>query len=295
MSEFHDAGGRHLGLVILRVASLPRALDFYEGLLGLAQTRVRGSSPLLDLDDAVYLGTSTEAQPLIGLVEDAEIASPILGVPGLYHLAFLLPERVDLARAVARLLRANWPLEGASDHVVSEAVYLSDPDGNGIELYVDRPADLWRWLPTGIDMRTLPLDLRGLLFDFRAEIDEEHTIAPDTVIGHIHLRVSDLAAAEAFYEGVLDFDVTTRAYPGALFLSSRGYHHHLGLNTWGRTIEPTPEATKSGLLAFEIVEPDPELWNQIRVRAAEEGVEIDDGVDSFRLRDQDDNLVIIRS
>jgi catechol 2,3-dioxygenase len=144
--------------------------------------------------------------------------------------------------ALARLALTRWPLDGASDHLVSEALYLSDPDGNGIELYRDRPRSEWRWQDGQLQMATLALDLDGLLEELGPEplagggaelaTVTSSGIAPGTVMGHVHLQVADLAAAERFYVDGLGLDVTVRGYPGALFVSAGGYHHHLGLNTW---------------------------------------------------------------
>ena len=119
-----------------------------------------------------------------------------------------------------------------ADHLVSEALYLSDPDGNGIELYRDRPREEWSYADGQLQMATLPLDLRSLADELTAADGPQPTVPAGTVIGHVHLQVASIPDAEAFYHGVLGFDVTTRGYPGALFVSAGGYHHHLGLNTW---------------------------------------------------------------
>jgi catechol 2,3-dioxygenase len=287
MSESRLPPATHLGAVQLRVSDLERSLYFYRDLLGL--------HPRADADGAMLLAATPSGPPLVALV-----ASP--GAPhrpprtvGLYHFALLFPERVDLARVVQRLLDSRWPLAGAADHAVSEAVYLADPDGNGVELYVDRPRNLWRWEDDEVVMHTLPLDLPRLVLHFQDELGEWSGVAPGTTIGHIHLHVSDLERAEEFYSGLLGFEVTTRSYPGALFLAAGGYHHHLGLNTWTSPRGARPPAGAAGLLAFEIVIPDHELLDRIHHDAVRRDVGIEPTQAGWRLLDQDGNAVLLRA
>jgi catechol 2,3-dioxygenase len=239
--------GTALGTVRLTVSDLDRSGVFYERAIGLRPT---------ELDDGTLAFGVTGERPLIELRGDS--AAPRLNrrAPGLYHLAVLVPTRLDLAFALARLAETRWPLDGASDHLVSEALYLSDPDGNGIEIYRDRPRQDWRYDGDQLQMSTLPLDLDGVLGELRAAT-ELQTLAPGgTTIGHVHLQVSDIAEAEAFYHGVLGFDVMVRGYPGALFVSAGGYHHHIGLNTW-HSAGAVPTAQGSvGLRSFEVSLPD---------------------------------------
>jgi catechol 2,3-dioxygenase len=176
--------------------------------------------------------------------------------PGLYHLAILLPTRLDLAFALARLVQTQWPLDGASDHLVSEALYLSDPDGNGIEIYRDRPRADWRYDGGQLEMSTLALDLNDLVGQLRGATELQAEVPAGTRVGHVHLQVAELSDAEAFYHGVLGFDVVVRGYPGALFVSAGGYHHHIGLNTWHSAgASPAPSGTV-GLRSFTIELPD---------------------------------------
>src|SRR5262249_17342915 len=154
----------------------------------------------------------------------------------------------ELARALERVARAGWAFTGASDHLVSEALYLRDPEGNGIEIYRDRPRDEWRRVDGDIEMATLPLDLAGLMAE--APEDPEAGMPAGPRRGHVHLQVADLVAAEAFSHGVLGFDVTVRSSPGALFLSAGGYHHHVGLNTWAGEGIPAPPPGARGLRSF---------------------------------------------
>ncbi|MBZ9715186.1 VOC family protein [Deinococcus multiflagellatus] len=233
-----------LGPVELTVADLPRAAAFYRQVLGLTV-----------LEDGA--ATATLGRPGLPLVRvsaqpGARPAQPTS--PGLYHLALLLPTRADLARWVQHAASLGVRL-GQSDHLVSEAFYLHDPDGHGIEVYRDRPRSEWRWTGGQVQMAGDPIDLPGLL----AEPDAQRPFAglPEgTSVGHVHLRVTDLGDTEAFYRGVLGFDVVSR-WPGALFVSVGGYHHHFGLNTWqsagGR---PAPQ-DRSQLVRVNLGLPDP--------------------------------------
>ncbi|MGH7407638.1 MAG: VOC family protein, partial [Candidatus Methylomirabilales bacterium] len=222
-----------VGPVSLTVSSLDRALRFYGGVLGLSVVRHQGGTAVLSAGGPA---------PLVVLAENPGAHRPPRSTTGLYHLAILVPSRRALAHALARLVDTRHPLHGASDHLVSEALYLADPDGNGIEIYADRPRDRWPRRGETIEMASKPVDLEGLL----AELDPpgpngSHPVDPATRIGHIHLRVADLGSSEAFYQGVLGFEVMQRDYPGALFVSAGGYHHHIGMNIWaGRDAPPPP-------------------------------------------------------
>jgi len=219
----------------LRVRDLAAMGAFYGGILGLLE--------LSRTPDTVQF-TPEGRGFVLTLVHRPEAPLHPLGAIGLYHFALLLPDRASLARIVRRVLESGWPLEGSSDHGVSEAFYLADPEGNGIELYRDRPRSSWPRRNGELAMVTRPLDVRNLLQEspFGAPLD------PATRFGHIHLRVDDLVRGEAFYAGVLGLEVTQRSYPGALFLAAGGYHHHVGLNVWGPRRWPPEGAT--GLVSY---------------------------------------------
>jgi catechol 2,3-dioxygenase len=236
--------GTSIGAVRLTVAELDRTRDFYTRAIGLVE--FEGS------DGLVRLGAGDATlEPLLELVSEPEAPPRPRHTTGLYHLAILVPTRADLARALQRVADTGWRLTGASDHLVSEALYLNDPEGNGIEIYRDRPREEWRYRDGTIQMSTDPLDLDGVLGELRRD-DEGKGMPARTRIGHVHLNVGDLTAAEAFYSGALGFDVTVRGYPGALFLSAGGYHHHIGLNTWTGEGAPPPPTWSRGLRWFEI-------------------------------------------
>ncbi|HEX6372557.1 MAG TPA: VOC family protein [Longimicrobium sp.] len=237
-----------LGRVRLQVADLERSLAWYRDVLGL---RVLQRSA-----DGASLGAHGGDAPLVVLREKrGATPAPPRGRLGLYHFAILLPDRAALGRFVAHLAGIG-ERAGASDHLVSEALYLNDPDGLGIEVYADRPRDTWRFdAQRQLAMDTRPLDLNSLV---QAAGGEPWTGMPaGTVMGHVHLHVGDTERAAAFYHAALGLDKVVWSYPGALFLSAGGYHHHLGLNTWaGPGALPAGE-NDARLLDWEIVLPRP--------------------------------------
>ena len=237
-----------LGRVRLQVSDLGRSRDYYERVLGL--------EVIDDGDGWLVLGAQRGEQPLVELRE-LRGAKPVprRGRIGLYHFAILLPDRPSLGRFLAHLEELG-AYAGMSDHFVSEAIYLTDPDGLGIEVYADRPRSSWKNHDGQLVMTTVPLDVGSVI---RAAADSaEGTkwggMPPGTVIGHVHLHVGDLDTAAAFYHGGLGLDKTVWNYPGALFLSAGGYHHHLGTNTWAVGAPPAgPDDAR--LLEWEVVVP----------------------------------------
>jgi catechol 2,3-dioxygenase len=278
--------GTVIGTVRLTVADLDRSRSFYEQALGLQAS---------ELDDGdLALGRAGE-YPLIELRGDSSAPRLNRHAAGLYHLAVLVPTRLDLALALGRLAEARWPLDGASDHLVSEALYLSDPDGNGIEIYRDRPRDQWRRSGGGLEMATLPLDLSDLLGELTGTSSPQPTVPAATRIGHVHLQVADLSQAEAFYHGLLGFDVMVRGYPGALFVSAGGYHHHIGLNTWHSAGASAPAPGTIGLRSFEVELPDAENLDQLLGRVRDSGLKIEPAACGGIVRDPSGNAVMLRS
>jgi len=250
-----------MGTVSLTVSDRARSRAFYEGALGLVAR---------ELDDGELVFGVPGEPALVRLHGDPSARTLDRRATGLFHLAILLPSRLDLAHALARLARARWPLDGVSDHLVSEALYLSDPDGNGIEIYRDRPGDQWRYDDGQLKMATLPLDLRDLAAELTGAEATQPTAPEGTVMGHVHLQVADIPESEAFYHGILGFDVTTRGYPGALFVSAGGYHHHIGLNTWHSAGSGPAAPGSIGLRSYEVWLPDAAELDRVldRVRAA---------------------------
>jgi catechol 2,3-dioxygenase len=210
-----------VGPVHLTVSRLDRSLDYYRKVVGLQ---------VLDQGDG-HASLGVGERELLGLVEE-RLARPSLRHSGLYHFALLLPERADLARWLAHAARERVQLAGLSDHFVSEALYLSDPDLHGIEIYWDRPRELWEG-QVASRMTTLPLDVQSLL----GELEEPSTdvfggLPAGTVMGHVHLKVARIAQTLEFYRDVLGFTVMAQLGSHAAFLSAGGYHHHIGANTW---------------------------------------------------------------
>ena len=236
-----------LGAAHLTVADLPRALAFYRDILGFV---ARQTAP-----GVVALSAGPDAEPIITLTEQPGARTKPARTTGLYHVAILLPSRLDLGRTLRRLVETDYPLQGASDHLVSEALYLADPDGNGLEIYRDRERDEWPRVDGQIVMDSLPLDLRALIREAVADGQEWTGVASGTRIGHVHLQVADLEEAVRFYRDILGFDLITRMGNSAAFLSAGGYHHHIGLNTWGTAGAPQAPADAVGLRSFDILLP----------------------------------------
>jgi len=207
-----------IGGVTLNVRDMNRVADFYASALGLQVQSSTNGQTVLGAGDT----------PLLTLVGDGALKPRDPSAAGLFHTAFLLPSRAHLARWLVHAAESGVRLEGASDHKVSEALYLSDPEGNGIEIYADRPTNAWHDADGAIAMATDPLDLEALA----AHADRPWAGFPaDGFIGHVHLQVGDARAAESFYAGMLGLEVMAR-YPGASFFGADGYHHQLAANHW---------------------------------------------------------------
>jgi len=254
-----NAAPLRIGRVRLKVRDLAKVAAFYEDVLGLSR--------IAEKADTVTLGTAN--MPLLELAGDPALAPRDPRSAGLFHTAFLLPSRQDLGRWLAFAAQNRIPLSGASDHIVSEAIYLADPEGNGIEIYADRAPSRWRGADGDITMATEPLDAQDLLAS--AAGTTWSGFPEGGVIGHVHLQVGDTAQADRFYSDVLGFDVASR-YPGASFFGSGGYHHQLAGNVWNsRHAGPQPQGT-AGLESVEIVLRDPSEREAILARAEKAGV-----------------------
>ncbi len=272
-----------LGPVRLRVADLEGVASFYRRAVGLHDL----PSP----EGGVRLGTLAGA-PLVELVGDAAAPARPPRSTGLFHLAILLPTRADLAQAVHRVAGAGWGFSGAADHLVSEALYLDDPEGNGIEIYRDRPREEWTHRDGELEMATLPIDLDGVLGALPAGTPDEGV--PDgAVMGHVHLQVRDIPEAEAFYSRALGFEVMVRGYPGALFVAAGGYHHHLGLNTWGTRGAPAPPVGARGLDRYTVVLPSGADLELAAARLASAGYDAAGSCGGLATADPSGNRVLI--
>ena len=235
----------HIGVVRLQVADIARSLAYYERVLGFRVVRRDESG--------VALGPAGDDSPILELRErPGARPHPKRGQLGLFHFAILVPDRASLGRFV-RHLSDIGAYAGMSDHLVSEALYLTDPDGLGIEVYADRPRADWRYADRELQMATIPLNVQDLV---AAGGTERWTGMPSgTRIGHVHLHVGNLEEAAAFYHEALGFDKVTWSYPGALFLSAGGYHHHLGTNTWATGAQAATDED-ARLIEWELVMPD---------------------------------------
>jgi catechol 2,3-dioxygenase len=270
-----------VGSVTLKVGDLRRSLAFYAGQLGLAV--------LQEGEGRVVLGAGK--RPIVAL-EEARGAQPQPPrTTGLYHAAILFPDRRSLGIKIAQLASAGIGV-GQGDHLVSEAFYLSDPDGNGLELYRDRPRSEWQWDGETVRMATDPVDVEGMFAEI-GDLDAAmgRPEAPEGAkLGHMHLRVGDIALAEKYYVDTLGFDVTAR-WPGALFVSAGGYHHHVGLNTWqSRGAPPAPEDS-AGLREFSLVLPDVAEVERVAERATVAGFAMSREGDTVLLRDPFENRI----
>jgi len=266
------------GPVCLTVADIDASLAFYRSAIGLE---------VLERDEAVAR-VGAGARELLLLVEEPG-ARPAHGFTGLYHFALLVPGRKELARWLAHAARERVPLTGLSDHYVSEAIYLNDPDAHGIEIYADRPRELWEG-KVGQRLTTIPLDVDDLL----GELDDPQTepfeqLADGTVMGHVHLKVKEIPATVAFYRDTLGFGLMAQLGAQAAFLSAGGYHHHLGANTWESAGAPPPPAGTAALRHATIVVPDAAERDRLLGRAADGGYEVDDST----VRDPSGNALVV--
>lgn len=273
----------HVGAVCLQVANLDRSVTYYGRVLGLE---------LIDRSPARAVLGATGGSPLIELREKSGAASaPPRGRLGLYHYAILLPDRAALGAFIRHLSRIGERV-GASDHLVSEALYLTDPDGLGIEVYADRPRQEWRQQSGELVMATEPLDVAAVV---AAAGDRDWDGMPaGTTIGHVHLHVDDLEAATAFYHGALGLDKVVWSYQGALFLSAGGYHHHLGVNTWARGAAPAGESDAK-LLEWELRVPSPEDLEGVRASLRRAGYGAEEEGQDLLTRDPSGTALRIRA
>lgn len=273
-----------LGAVYLTVADLEQLVRFYTNVIGFRLFR--------SVDNIAWLGTD-ESMPLLVLTGEPSAHSKPPRTTGLYHFAILTPSRLALARSLRHLLEMDYPLQGASDHLVSEALYLADPEGNGIELYVDRPRESWRMRDGQLEMATVPLNLNGLLKEIEKEDGCWDGLPAETRIGHVHLHVADLAAAEAFYRELLGFDLMTRYGTSASFLAAGGYHHHIGLNTWKGVGAPPPPPDATGLRQFTIQLPNETAMCALQQHLHDKQIPFTKEAAGVVLRDPSQNQILI--
>lgn len=251
-TKLHPA--TRLGTVTLKVADVQRSIAFYTQIVGLRLHEQPAA-------DRAVLGDGE--QPILLLHEVPNATRQPQRSTGLYHAAILLPERRELARLIRHWSEIGMPF-GSADHLVSEAFYINDLDGNGLELYRDRPRAEWTRMNDLIHMENAPIDFDSLFAETKDAPGWEG-LPRGTQLGHMHLRIGDLDAAKAFYMDTLGFDLMA-VYPGALFVAAGGYHHHLGLNIWQSRNAPPAPSSSVGLENFEIVLPDAPALDAVRER-----------------------------
>lgn len=269
-----------IGAVTLGVAGLDKMVQFYQQVIGLTILNRSATSAELGIDKTPLV--ILEARPEGKLFPRST---------GLYHMAILLPTRKDLGHWLKHLIATQYPLDGAGDHLVSEALYLSDPEGNGIEIYHDRPRESWRYINSSIKMDTLPVDLASL----QAEAPESNftELPVGTTMGHIHLKVDDINKAVSFYRDVLGFDMMA-TLPAAAFLSAGGYHHHIGANMWNSRGAAPPPSGSLGLIAYRVVLPTEAARDNLLTRLTAMDYPIEQiGTDHF-MRDPAGNGILFK-
>jgi len=248
-----------------------------------------GLVKLAESEGEIILGTGSGTS-IVALTGDPKAPKRPRGTTGLFHMAIVLPTRTDLARMLLGMQEKNAIPRGAADHLVSEALYLSDPEGNDIEIYCDRPENKWEYSGDQVKMATEPLDVEDLMSSTDHRIPLER-IPDNTRMGHIHLNVSDIKETEKFYVNILGFNVMTRYESEATFMSAGGYHHHIGANVWsGRGASPPPEGAR-GLRWFELLLPDESSLQEITARLEQHGIPFHEEEGDKFVRDPSENLI----
>ncbi|PFP31338.1 glyoxalase [Bacillus sp. AFS073361] len=277
MDQFHQAPNIYVGEVNIKVKNLDYSLIFYQNIMGFQ---------VLEKSECKAVLTTDGKKPLLTLEQPKEVVVKTGRTSGLYHFAILLPSRADLAVFLRHMVQTGYPL-GAADHYVSEALYLNDPDGNGIEVYRDRPSSEWKWNNGLVEMATEELDGNGII----AESEAEWIGLPaGTLMGHIHLHVSNLQKAEEFYTKGLGFEIVSY-YPQAAFLSTGRYHHHIAINTWQGEGAATPPKNSVGLNWYTLVFPDTTAREKALSQLKQIGAPIMKEADYFITEDPSGNQI----
>lgn len=270
--------------VALRVPSLERSQAFYTEILGL--------QPQARENQVLKLGPKGGPSIVI-LIEDPSARPPANRTTGLYHMAIRVPTRRDLAATLARLIQARWPLQGFADHQVSEAIYLGDPDGNGIEVYRDRPRESWAFQNGQVQMTTDPLDTDSLLGELTGQPVHSTEMPAGTVMGHVHLKVAHIPEAVNFYTEVLGFELMQRYGPSAAFVAAGGYHHHIGMNIWTSAGAPPPTPQAAGLSYFTVHLPDTNSLEALRTRLRSAQIPAEERASTVIIQDPSGNTVVL--
>lgn len=278
--NFHESPNTYVSQVHLNIQDLNRSLEFYQKIMGFR---------VLERSERKAVLTADGKTPLVTIEQPVDVKPKQRRTTGLYHYALLLPSRGDLGKFIRHMINIQYPLQGASDHLVSEALYLADPDGNGIEVYCDRPASVWKWNHNEVVMATEPMDVEGVL---REDDGTPWSGLPaGTIMGHIHLHVSEFEKIQQFYCEGLQFDVVCRYGGQALFIATGGYHHHIGLNTWNGVGAQAPEENSIGMNYFTVVFPSEQARAEAIKRVKQLGSKVTEENGSFFTKDPSGNRI----
>ena len=278
--NFHKAPIIYTGEVHLNVLDLDRSIRFYKEIIGFKILKEESNKAVLTVDGKT---------PLLIIEQPKNVTPKEPQRTGLYHYALLLPERADLGMIIKHFVKNKIAI-GASDHKVSEALYLSDPDGNGIEIYTDRDPSEWGWENGEVTMSTDPLDGESVVAS--SEGKQWDGLPEGTVMGHVHLHVAHLPETETFYNA-LGFEVVTN-YPQALFMSNGKYHHHIGLNTWSGEGAAQPSVASVGLQWYTLLYPDEVVLTEAIAKIKELGATVESLADGYLAKDPSGNRIVLR-
>ncbi len=279
MSKYHKSPNIFATEVVLKVRDLERSIEFYKSIIGLKALYKKENEVVMTVDGI---------NPIVTLIKLDNIVPKVHRRTGLYHFAILLPSRKDLGKFINNLRDKSYPIVGGAYHGVSEAIYLQDPEDNGIEVYIDTPDDTWERTKNGVNMVTEPIDYRGLM---ELASDEEWEGAPEgTIIGHMHLHVADLDESLKFYN-LLGFQLVQAIRNQAYFLSTGGYHHHIGFNIWNGKGAPPPPEDSAGMKYFTLKFPDEDTRKERINKLKVAGYEVIETYNEIYVKDPSKNLI----
>lgn len=283
MSKYHRQPHTFVGQVDLKVENLERSLKFYQEILGFS---------ILERYEKKAILTADGKMPLVSIQQPKDVAPKQSHKTGLYHFAILLPSRADLGSILKKIIDSGYPLHGGSHHGISEAIYLEDPDGNGIEIYADTSPETWKWQSGLLAAEGKPLDFNGLLAEGRDKKWEK--IPSEALIGHIHLSVSELEKAEVFYKQGLGFDVVMRIPKQAVFFSTGKYHHHIAINIWNSIGAPAADENSVGMSWFSLIFPTNEAREKVIEQLRDLGYQLKTENGRFIVEDPSKNAIWLK-
>ena len=280
MTKFHSKSNIFVTQIHLKVEDIERSLAFYQDIMGFKVLKNEERLAVLSADGMT---------PLITLEQPVDVIAKLPRRTGLYHFAILLPNRVSLGLFLKNIIKRKYPIIGGSNHGVSEAVYLQDPDDNGIEIYIDTDPATWNWNNKSVKMVNNPIDYEGIIAE--AGNLEWNGISSETIMGHIHLHVADLNESKRFYLDGLGFDLMQEMHNTAVFTSTGGYHHHIAFNIWnGKGAKSLPD-NSVGMKYYSLIFPDEETRAKVIKRLEELGSPAMFKENKIFVRDPSDNLI----